>query len=466
MIPMAPAAQDHAMLKVLMIAYFFPPLGGIGAQRTLKFARYLPQFGWQPVILTAQGSPHPARDPELMAQVPSETPVFRARTVEPEHLYNLYRRLVPSYQQKSGKGPNTRKQGAATDNLAAGQADGTGRQSLAARLQAWLCVPDGRIGWLPFALKVGKQILKAERPSVIFSTAPPYTAHLVARTLAEWSKCPLVIDFRDPWVSDSGDFAPTRLHRSLAARLEAKCVRRADRVICVTPLMSHTMRSRYADQPESKFITITNGFDSGDFDSQCTPGADHFSIRHIGSLYSNRSAIPFLTGLVLALQRDPTMKQTLQVEFIGLMDRQQEQAWHTFVATHELQPWVSRQPFVGHDQAVRLMQQSQVQLLLAGQGENMDSPAKLFEYLGARRPILVMAPPGVAVSLVRELEAGLVASADEPEEVANAILSFYSLFQQGKLQGWSAKDLSAYERRHLTGQLASLLDDLMVKHRG
>ncbi|GAB4536618.1 MAG: hypothetical protein Kow0063_22360 [Anaerolineae bacterium] len=444
---------DKQMRTVLIIAYFFPPLGGIGTQRALKFARYLPQFGWRPVILSVRGSPYSLRDPALMSQVSSDLPVFRARTVEPEHLYNLYRRFLG--------GRNNALKLASAGNT--GDRSSTG--SLAARLENWLCIPDGRVGWLPFAVPLGKRILQTEEPSVIFSTSAPYTAHLIARRLAEWSELPWVLDLRDPWVDNHFQPSPTRWHRSLNTWLEGRCIRQADRVVCVTPLMTEEMRLRYADQPADKFSTITNGFDAVDFDPGLAPDPGCFSIRHVGSLYAGRSAIPFLEGLVLALRRNPRLKDVLQVEFIGAMDRLNRQAWEAFVSAHGLKNWVSSREFVPHSQAVRLMQQSQVQLLIVGKGIRTGRiyPAKLFEYLGARRPILAVVPPGVTETLVRELEAGIVADPDDVQSMADAILEFYSWFQQGKLQNWASKGVAAYERRHLTGQLASLLDTLVME---
>ncbi len=444
------------MRTVLMIAYFFPPLGGIATQRALKFARYLPESGWRPVILSVQGSPYPLRDPELMGQIPPDVPVFRARSLESEHLYNLSRRLTPSRQKATRSNPSGRSSSTVPG------------RSLAARLEAWLCIPDGRVGWLPFAVPLGKQVLRGEKPSVIFSTSAPYTAHLIGKRLAEWSGLPWVLDLRDLWVNNHFHSPPTRVHRFLTERLESACVRRADRVVCVTPVMTEEMRCRYADQPGSKFVTITNGFDADDFNSNLAPDPRYFSIRHLGSLYGSRSAGPFLQGLVLALQREPKLKDCLQVEFIGAMDWVSHQSYEVFVSAHQLQAWVSRHSFVPHHEAIQLMQQSQVQLLILGESEHIEGvyTGKLFEYLGAGRPILAIAPPSIAATLVAELEAGIVADPGDHQSVAEAILKFYSWFQEGKLQCWSAKGVQAYERSHLAEKLASLMDALVTERPG
>lgn len=438
-----------------MIAYVFPPLGGIAAQRVVKFTRYLPEFGWHPIILSTRNSPFRLLDEGLEAQVPLDTPVFRALTLEPEHLYNLYRHFKVK-----------RPSSVVADEAATSQPSRIKQSSLLARLQSWLFIPDGYIGWFPFALALGQRLLKTEQLAAIFSTSTPYTAHLIAKNLAERSGLPWIMDLRDPWVDNHFLSTPTRWHYNLTKRLERNCVQRADRVVCVTPPMTEELRQRYPDQPADKFLTITNGFDSADFDPAPPPDPHHFSIRHVGTMYGGRSVIPFLQGLALALGREPGLKKVLQVEFIGDMDQPNLRAWDSFITTHQLHSWISRSSFVPHHQAIKLMQQSQVQLLILGAGAGMDRiyTGKLFEYLAARRPILALAPPGIAATLLQKLEAGLVIHSEEPSAIAQAILEFYSWFQQGRLHNWSPHEgVEAFERRHLTQQLACSLDDILIE---
>ena len=170
--------------------------------------------------------------------------------------------------------------------------------------------------------------------------------------------------------------------------------------------------------------------------------------------------MPFLHGLELALQREPGLKKHLRVEFLGDMDRLNQRDWDDFVDERKLGREVSRHPFVPRQEAVRLMQQTQVQVLILGKGQGIERiyPAKLFEYLGTQRPILAIASPGLAATLVTDLGAGIVVDPDQPSSIADAILKFYAGFQRGELQNWTTKGVQAYERRHLTGQLACVLD--------
>jgi glycosyltransferase involved in cell wall biosynthesis len=154
----------------------------------------------------------------------------------------------------------------------------------------------------------------------------------------------------------------------------------------------------------------------------------------------------------------------LRVEFFGVMDRPNQQNWDSFVNEHALESWVSRHPFVPREQAIRLMQQTQIQVLILGEGHGIGRiyPAKLFEYLGARRPILGLLSPGGAATLVQELDAGILVDPNDIDQVASAILEFYSRFKARELQHWPVGNLDSYERRYLTGQLASLLDDVVA----
>jgi len=436
-----------------MIAYFFPPLGGVGAQRATKFARYLPEWGWQPVVLSVKNSPYPAYDPDLLAQVPAQVPIFRARTLEPEHLYPLYLRLTRHRRQRSHLPSNVNM-----PQYAAGT-------SWAARLLSWLFIPDGQIGWYYAAVKMGKQAIRETKPAVIFSTSAPYTAHLVAKTLAQWAGLPWVMDFRDAWVENIFHQLPTHFHRRQHSRMERGCVDQADRVICATAVMTEEMQARYSGQPAQKFVTITNGYDRSDYAPGSESMADQFLIRYVGSLYGRQSPLPFLKGLALALQQQPALGRHLQVEFIGMMDQANRQDWESCVQAHALTPWVSSRPFVPHQQAIHLMQTSQVQLLILAQGEQSKGvlTGKIFEYLGAQRPVLSIAPPGLAADLIRETQAGLVADPSDIEGIANAISEFFMWFQQGKLKHWISKNIYAYERRHLTEQLAQILSTVTTK---
>lgn len=436
---------------VLMVNYFFPPLGGAPTLRSVKFARYLPDYQWQPVVLSTRNSPYPKRDPDLFAQLPDDLPIYRSRTLEPAHIYPRSLRL--RIQKKSSVAPGE-------------PSNADDRPSLTARIQALLLIPDERIGWLPSAVHLGKKAIRREQPSVIFSSSGPPTAHLVGRRLALWSNLPWVIEFRDPWIDYTFQDPPTRLHRKLDERMEAACVHLAHRVICATPLMTEEMRLRYADEPPEKFLSITNGFDPTDFARDVTPSSEHFLIRYVGSLYGSQTALPFLKGLAQALQQNTELRDSLRVEFIGMMDRRNEDSFDAFVEARQLHQWVSRHPFVPHAEALRLMQTTQVQLLILGFGKRIERvyTTKLFEYLGAKRPILAVTPPGLAANLIRDQEAGVVADRDDPQSIADAILTLYKSFQNGSLSEYAPDDLEPFTRQYQARQLADVLDHVVKTH--
>ncbi len=227
------------------------------------------------------------------------------------------------------------------------------------------------------------------------------------------------------------------------------------------------MRARYPDQPAHKFTTITNGYDRADYMAGLVPAADRFLIRYVGSLYGRQSPLPFLRGLSLALARRPDMRQYIQVEFIGMMDQANRQIWESWIQAHDWGTWIIGKPFVPHQQAIRLMQTAQVQLLILASGEEMKGvlTSKIFEYLGAQRPVLCIAPPGLAAELVRETQVGLVAAPEDVDSIAGAILQLDEWFQAGKLQNWSPKGIEAYDRRALAAQLVEVLDKVTAKTR-
>ncbi|MCK4715587.1 MAG: glycosyltransferase, partial [Candidatus Marinimicrobia bacterium] len=172
------------MKKVLIITYYWPPAGGPGVQRVLKFAKYLPEFGWQPIILTVKNGEYPAIDNSLQKEIPANCKVYNTFSIEPNFVYKKF----------TGMGSDEK---IPTAVLAAENTNW--KKRLANWIRLNLFIPDAKIGWIPFAVRKGKKIIKAEKPDIIFSSSPPPTVHLIARKLAKWSGIKWVADFRDPW---------------------------------------------------------------------------------------------------------------------------------------------------------------------------------------------------------------------------------------------------------------------------
>lgn len=435
------------MPRVLMVAYYFPPAGGAGVQRPLKFARYLPDFGWQPVILTPRGADYPARDETLLAELPADLPIIRTPIVEP---YALYRRLTG------------RPAGAAVDLavLSLGEHE---RRRPAERLAEWLraaCfVPDARLGWLPFAVAAGYRAIRHRQISAIYTTAPPYTCHLIGWWLKRLTGRPWVCDWRDSWIGwlSAPQYRPP-LARLIERAMERAVVRDADWHIVAAPAIRADLVRRTADAAARRWTVITNGFDPADVPA-AVGREDRLTIVHTGTLYGLRRPTALLRGLDILRQAAPMAFADLRLRFVGrvaaaIADELTGPAYRDVV---ELIPYVPHAVSLGH------LQSADLALLVVDANPRAPeiTTGKIYEYLGARRPILALAPPdGLAGRLIRGLDAGWVVAPDDAAGVAEVLARCHAAWRTGDLCRWAADParLTPFQRRVLAGRLADVLD--------
>jgi glycosyltransferase involved in cell wall biosynthesis len=407
--------------KLLFITYYYPPAGGGGVQRAAKFAKYLPLFGWQPVVLTVAPQVYSITDESLLSDVPADLQVIRPAALQ-----------LP--------------------------------QSLPWRIRNWLArwflLVDEQAGWIPGALRSGKQILGSDDIQAIYSTSTPYSAHLIARQLKLSSQLPWLADFRDPWITNLSADYPTAWHLRWNEQQEAQVVREANVVVSVSAPMQQAFRERYTSLPAEKFQLITNGFDLQDFlnASKLQLEKDVFEILYAGSFYGkHRTPLAFFQGLKLALPSIPAGR--MRVTLCGNLSPSISQ-----LITHfALQDTVQVTGYLSHQQTIQRLVSAGALLLIIGEGPGSQAvlTGKIFEYLAAQKPILALAPDGAASELIRTARAGLVVPPHDSAAISQAILSLYGQWQDGRAEmKISPEWLAQYERKNLTEKLALLLDEM------
>jgi len=407
------------MKNVLIIAYHYPPLGGGGVFRTLKFTKYLPQFGFQPYVLTVKNAMYPLRDPTLLKDVPQEVRIVKTFSLE----HNLF--LMPFYALRT--------------------------------TPKWIFTPDINIGWLPFAVRRGEELIDKEGVDLIYATAPAYSSLLIGYLLKKTTGKPLVIDFRDPWTQNVFIKYPTMLHKKIEEKMEKAVLKFADYIITTSEPIRLKLIEKYPFM-EGKCATITNGFDPDDFKGLKTRKLPKsFRIVHTGSLYGLQTGKQFLLAIKKLIDEKPALRKKLEVIFIGSHDKE------TLLLVQKLglEDVVRLISYVSHRECLELMLSSHLLLLLitakGSHGEGILT-GKLFEYLASRRPILAIAPEnGVAASMVKSLKAGVVVPADNIELMKKTILNSYEMWKQGKLVETTG-DVSIYDRRLLTHCLANIFE--------
>ncbi|MBI4552692.1 MAG: glycosyltransferase family 4 protein [Candidatus Latescibacteria bacterium] len=440
-----------AQPQVLMIAYFFPPLGGAGVQRTVKFVKYLPGYGWDPLVLTVDAGTHIAYDPSMLNELPDNLPVYRTRAFDPEDLKGWWRgpfgqpgdsNAAPSTAPSSGTGHQRRWK--------------TDLAHLYLRLIPWVCVPDRKVGWLPYACQMGRSVLSQRRIDLLFSTSSPITSHLIALRLKQTSGIPWVADFRDLWVSFPGHKPVTPLHGLIERVIERRIVTTADRVIANTEAARRVLLRDYPSVVPDRVVTIPNGFDEADFTGlQARQEDARFILTYTGNFYGNRNPRTLFHALTRLFTLRPDLRGRITVRFIGPGDPSLDAT----VRQHHLNDTVEIWPYQPHRKSLEALASSDVLLLIDAPEFNVNIPGKVFEYLRAGQPILALVPEGATADLLRETGGAMIVHPEDITAIADALLTLYDRRRTRPPEAIPNQAVVArFERRQLTGRLAEVFD--------
>ncbi len=432
-------------MKVLLVSYYYPPMGGAGVQRMLKFSKYLPEFGIEPHIVAAHDPDYP-HDETLLAEVPAGATVLRI-----EHS-GLLQRALAWRQRRSSAAPRA-------EPLAATGGTKARLRDAALALHANLSFPDDRGGWARTAFAPASALVRDHGIEIVASSAPPASAHALGHRLARAAGLPWVADYRDLWADNPG-YAAASWRRALDRRTEARWLADAAGVTVVTP----SWRERFERQLGSRtpIAFIPNGYDEADFEGlQPVPAADGaFRLVHTGAFYGPRDPGTLLDALALYLRAAPPGARALKLRLVGSLGSRFEPALARFEADHP--GVIERCPYVPHRAALLEMLAADALLLFvgAGQGARHASvvagtlPGKLFEYLRSRRPVLLLGDEqGDAAMLLRRHGRGWIADQTRPERIAECL----DLMMRGAPLPEPAADAAVFERRALAGEFAAFL---------
>ena len=429
------------MKKVLMIAYYFPPMGGGGVQRTVKYVKHLSGYGWKPVVITTANTYFWKHDSTLWRDIPKDTPIYRAPLAVPITLIERIRTLLRGGSREHP--PETRSSRA---------------HSILKKTASFIFIPDIYSSWIPTAVFKALRIIKKEKISLITSTSPPESAHIVGLILHRITGLPWVADFRDPWVEGISFWTPTEGHRLLHYSFENRVITAANRVVTTTDRTAARFMERHPHLPGDKFSVITNGFDDTDYVSEAVPRESIFTISHTGMLSLKRSNYNFLLGLNDLVKRRPEIRRRIDVRFIGVRDISNDRN----IKRLRLDDIVNNLGLLSHGETIEHQLESHLLLLIETDAAFADQiiPGKLFDYIGARRAVLGLLPEGAAAEFIRSSGNGTVVNARDVESISKALEYYYDLFDQGKLQEpVPVKNRSRFSRRYLAGKLARILDE-------
>lgn len=452
-------AEGGKPRRVLFVAYAFPPVGGVSVQRVTKFIKYLPDFGWTSSVLTVANPSVPLIDNTLVDEIPADTLIRRARTLEPG--YGLKTAISTSHGlHRDAFGAKVLK----------------GARDAVRKVVNHVMQPDFQILWRPYALREGLKLLREVNHDAILATGPPFSSLLLGMTLSKRSGVPLIVDFRDEWTMmtywENKNFG--QIEKFVQGRMQARVLKAAKLVICTTPSTADQLRSLVkAANGDAEVDYIYNGFDAADYPQSLSAdertdygnGVKLFRMSFTGTLWNVTPITPIVESILELSRRAPAFAEKLELVIAGRRTNEQEAELDRLASTPVK---LVRLPFVAHKEAIRLMCQSDALLLINADLPNAERliNAKSFEYIGTRKPIFVVAPPGDLWRLLEGLPGALMARPRDVTEITANLVTAIGRWQQGVVNAESGREISKFERRYLAGCLAGLLDGLATVKAG
>jgi glycosyltransferase involved in cell wall biosynthesis len=425
--------------KILIVTYYWPPAGGPGVQRWLKFVKYLPDFGIQPIVYIPENPTYPIVDEQLVAEVSKDVIIVKQKIKEP---YRLAAFFSKKNTQKISSGiiPNKKKQG------------------FMERLLLWvrgnLFIPDARVLWVKPSVAFLETYIKEHSIDVLITTGPPHSLHLIGLALQEKVGVKWVADFRDPWttIGYHKDLNLSPKAEQKHKQLERTVLQKADLILVTSP----TTQKEFQAITLQPIEVITNGYDTEKIDKQ--PLDEKFTLAHIGSLLSERNPKILWKVLQELCNEYPQFKADFQLKLIGKVSQEVLDSLQEFHLIDHL----TNLGYLSHLEAVTEQRKSQVLLLI--EIDRLDTrciiPGKLFEYLVSERPIIGIGPKDSDfATILKETNTGVFFEYAEQERLKALLLSYYHLYLEKNLKV-NPVGLQQYSRKSLTEKLVQTIQKI------
>jgi glycosyltransferase involved in cell wall biosynthesis len=435
------------MKKVLILTYYWPPSGGAGVQRWLKFAKYMHEFGWEPIVYTAENGEIPVLDASLEKDIPPNTVVLKTPIWEP---YSIYKRFIG------------RKKG---DKINASFLNENKKTGLTEKISIWIrgnfFIPDARKFWIKPSTKFLLDYIKTHNITHVVSSGPPHSMHLIALNLKK--KQPhlkWMADFRDPWTNI--DFYEKLMLTKWADKKhhqqELSVLIHADSILSIGASMNKEFMEMYklgGGKSAQKFHVITNGFDTDDTSRDTIVKDKKFSIAHVGTLVKDRNPDVLWKVLNKLLNEHSDFKQQLEIKLVGKVDIFVKEQIEAF----GLSQYVKKIDYLPHNEVIKEQQTSKVLLLLVNNTKNAKGilTGKFFEYMASEVPILAIGPlEGDLADILAKTNSGVISNFSDEQGLEKKILNYFNGFMPKR----NEQEINAYSRKGLTRQLCDLLNNM------
>jgi len=435
------------MKKVLILTYYWPPSGGAGVQRWLKFVKYMREFGFEPIVYTAENGEMPVIDESLAKDIPKGMTILKTPIWEP---YSFYKRFIGRKKE---------------EKINASFLNENKKAGLTEKISVWIrgnfFIPDARKFWIKPSISYLDEFIKKNKIDLVISSGPPHSMHLIAlglkhkNTGLKW-----LADFRDPWTNI--DFYEklmlTKWADNKHHQQELSVLQNADVVVSVGQTMSDeflTMYKNSGGKDVNKFKVITNGFDTEDLKSGTLIKDTKFSIAHIGTLVKDRNPQVLWKVLQKMVRENEKFKDQLEIKLVGKIDFFVKEQIELFGLTQ----FVNKIEYLPHDKVIEEQQKSKLLLLLVNNTKNAKGilTGKFFEYMSAKVPVLAIGPTdGDLAEIINKTNTGLISGFDDEQTLERNILDFFN----GKISTRNEEQINNFSRKALTQTLCGLLKDL------
>ncbi len=432
------------MKKVLIITYYWPPSGGIALHRCLKFSKYLREFGWEPVICTADNPEYPVLDDGNFKDVLKGTTVLKTKIWEP---YNFFKIIT-------GKKKEERIHNVFIEEEKSGFA-----HKLGIWIRGNLFIPDARKFWIRPSIKFLTKYLKENPVDAIFTNGPPQSTHMIACGVKRKLGIPWHADFQDPWTQV--DYFPQLMLNPISLKIHKAMEQRVFRYADKVTICSDTWKNDLESIGANNVDVIVWGYDEDDFKNINVELSPKFTISHYGSLGPDRNAKTLWKACSIIAKEDPIFAVDLEIELAGFIG-------HSIIdeiSSLGLKNNLTLFDHLSRKETIERMHRSQVLLLILNDMPNVNGrlPGKLFEYLAARRPVLVIGPEvSDASKIIHGSNAGFTCGFNNLEKTIAIVKDLYSKFKSGKLIS-NESDISQYSNKNLTKKLSEHLNNIIAK---
>jgi glycosyltransferase involved in cell wall biosynthesis len=400
-------------------------MGFSGVQRITKFVKYMKDFNWEPTVLTINPKTYYAFDESLLKEV-EDACIRIVRTNPKDPTQKIF-------AQSKLRNDLTRE--------------------VLNRISQTFLLPDNKLGWMYDAVEVASRLLKHEKFDIIFATAPPYTCFRIGDMLKRNFNIPLILDYRDAWLDDVLSWYPTPFHRKIVKLMEKRVLHNSNKIIAYTRQIKEHLLIRYPFLSTDDIKIIPHGFDEEDFrtDFQSTKHKNKMRLTYSGVFYGERTPKFFIEAVKRLFYERPELLNKIEFCFVGNFKKKYEK----LITDPNLFNAFNIVGYVDHKESIKYLLDSDVLWLMIRHSKNphLVATSKLYEYFGAKKPILGCVPEGAASQLLKEYEASITINPEDIDGIKNSIIKFYEMYLTNQLPKPKDEFIQRFNRKSLTQEL-------------